>query len=171
MSLVVDASVLVDIFAPREETRRKLAIELLRSARGKPKYAPNILLVELAGVISRYDADLARLALDYVRRNIVLLDEATILALCLDITLKTGCRAADAYYIATAKLTSSTLISNDRIQVMNARRAGIKAYYLVEELDAVLKELEGRRSGASVGLVENAWPGRRPKKGALSTDV
>ena len=76
MSLVIDASVLVDIFAPKEETRRKLAVELLRLARGKPKYAPNMLLVELAGVISRYDADLARLAIDYARRNMVLLGEA-----------------------------------------------------------------------------------------------
>jgi len=144
MSLVIDASVLVDIFAPREEARRKLAVELLRLARGKPKYAPNMLLVELAGVISRYDADLARLAIDYARRITVLLDEAEVLASCLDIALKTGCRAADAYYIATAKLTNSTLISNDRTQVGNAKKAGIKAYYLVEEHNTVFKELRAR---------------------------
>ncbi len=144
MSLVIDASILVDIFAPREGTRRKLAIELLRLARGKPKYAPNLLLIELAGVISRYDADLARLAIDYARKNMVLLDEATIFSSCLDIALKTGCRAADAYYIAAAELTKSTLISNDRTQVENARRAGIRAYYLMEEHDTVFKRLESR---------------------------
>ncbi|RLI08239.1 hypothetical protein DRO32_02585 [Candidatus Bathyarchaeota archaeon] len=76
MSLVVDASVLVDIFAPKEEARRKLAVELLRLARGKPKYAPKM------------------------------------------------------------------LISNDRTQVENARRAGIRAYLLVEERDMVFKKLK-----------------------------
>ncbi|RLI14045.1 PIN domain-containing protein [Candidatus Bathyarchaeota archaeon] len=141
MSLVVDASVLVDVFAPREEGRRRLAIELLRLAQSRPKYAPNILLVELAGVISRYDTDLAELAVDYARRNMILLDEAAILATCLDVAFRTGCRASDAYYIATAKLTNSTLISNDRIQVENARKAGIAAYYLIGERDAVLRRL------------------------------
>jgi len=143
MSLVIDASVLVDIFAPKEEARRKLAVELLRLARGKPKYAPNMMLVELAGVISRYDVDLARLAIDYARRNMVLLDEVEILASCLDIALETGCRAADAYYIATAKLTNSMLISNDRTQVENARKAGIRAYFLMEEHSMVFPLISG----------------------------
>ena len=53
MSFVIDASVLIDIFAPRDEKRRRLAVEFLRLAKGSPKYAPNMLLVELAGVISR----------------------------------------------------------------------------------------------------------------------
>jgi len=142
MNIVIDASILVDIFAPKEEARRKLAVELLRLVHGKPKYAPNLLLVELAGVISRYDADLAKLAINYARRNLVLLDEAAILATCLNIAFETGCRAADAYYIATAKLTNSMLISNDRTQVENARRIGVKAYYLMEEYGTVFEELK-----------------------------
>jgi len=141
MSFVIDASVLIDIFAPRDEKRRRLAVEFLRLAKGSPKYAPNMLLVELAGVISRYDVDLARLAIDYARRNVILLDETAILTLCLDIALKAGCRAADAYYIATARLTNSMLVSNDRTQVENAKKTGIQAYYLIEEWSAISERL------------------------------
>ena len=97
MSLVIDASILIDIFVPREKWRRELAVKLLRLAHGKPKYAPNMLLVELSGVISRYDADLAMLAVDYVKRNMILIDEGAILSTCLDVAMRTGCRAVDAF--------------------------------------------------------------------------
>ena len=73
----------------------------------------------------------------------VLLGEAEILASCLDIALETGCRAADAYYIATAKLTNSMLISNDRTQVENARKVGIRAYFLLEEHGTVFPLISG----------------------------
>jgi hypothetical protein len=56
--------------------------------------------------------------------------------------LETGCRAIDAYFIATAKLANSTLITNDRIMAENARKAGIEAYYLLEEFEKVKKRLQ-----------------------------
>jgi len=39
------------------------------------------------------------------------------------IVLKTGCRAIDAYYIATAKLINTILITNDSIMERNADKA------------------------------------------------
>jgi len=52
-----------------------------------------------------------------------------------------GARAADAYYIATAKIASTVLVSNDRRQVASARRYGVNAYYLLEEYEELFKQL------------------------------
>ncbi len=51
----------------------------------------------------------------------------------------------DAYFIATAKLTNSILIANDKVMVENAKKYGIEAYYLIEEFDKAMngvKELQ-----------------------------
>jgi len=71
--------------------------------------------------------------------NVVLENE--IFEEALDIAFETHCRAIDSYFIATTKLANSILISNDRIMVNNAKKYGIKAYYLIEEVDKVLREL------------------------------
>ena len=56
--------------------------------------------------------------------------------------IKTGSRAADAYFIATAKLTNSILITNDKIMARNAKKAGIESYYLIEEFGKAVKRLK-----------------------------
>jgi len=48
-----------------------------------------------------------------------------------EIALLTGCRAVDAYYIATAKHANAILITNDRAMKNNASKAGVEAYYLM----------------------------------------
>ena len=50
-------------------------------------------------------------------------------------------RAVDTYYIATAILTGSILASNDRLMVQNSRKAGIQAYYLLEEHKVAIDKL------------------------------
>jgi len=50
-------------------------------------------------------------------------------------------RAVDAYYIATAILTGSILVSNDRIMVKNSRKADIEAFYLLEEFEKLEERL------------------------------
>ncbi|BES81831.1 hypothetical protein PABY_13980 [Pyrodictium abyssi] len=62
-------------------------------------------------------------------------------AILLDICFSTGARAADAYYIAAAKITSAVLVGNDRRQVASARRYGVNAYYLLEEHEELFKQL------------------------------
>jgi len=52
------------------------------------------------------------------------------------------CRAADAYFIATAKLTNSILITNDKIMANNAKKAEVEAYYLIEELDKAIERIK-----------------------------
>ena len=51
------------------------------------------------------------------------------------IVLKTGCRAIDAYYIATAKLINTILITNDSIMERNADKAWVEAYYLAKDYE------------------------------------
>ena len=59
----------------------------------------------------------------------------------LEIALSTGCRAIDAFFIACAKKTNSILVSSDRVQVINARKAQIEAYYLPEEYQTLPAKL------------------------------
>jgi predicted nucleic acid-binding protein len=56
--------------------------------------------------------------------------------------VKTHCRAIDSYFIATAKLTNSILITNDRIMASNAKKANIEAYYLIEEFDKTINKIK-----------------------------
>jgi len=50
-------------------------------------------------------------------------------------------RAADLYYIAVAHVTCSMLLSSDRRQIEGAKRAGVKAYYVVGEIEHVLEDV------------------------------
>jgi len=70
-----------------------------------------------------------------------IISENEIFEVALDIAFETHCRAIDSYFIATSELTNSILISNDRIMVNNAKKYGLKAYYLIDEVDKVLMEL------------------------------
>ena len=46
-----------------------------------------------------------------------------------EIALLSGCRAIDAYYIATAKRLNAVLVTSDRIMRKNALKVGIETYY------------------------------------------
>ena len=71
-----------------------------------------------------------------------MLSEDTIFDEAFGIAEQAHPRAADAYFIAAAKLTNSILITNDRIMANNARKAGIEVYYLIEDFDEALKRLK-----------------------------
>ena len=138
--LVIDASTWFDLFNTWDEERRKLAERFFEKAEHHPIYEPPLFKIELAGLLVRR---VKRRVIENLIREILakvvlytgLHDEAY------NVALETGCRAADAYCIACAKLTGSTLVSNDRIQVLNARKAGVKAYYLLGEAEDILRQL------------------------------
>lgn len=102
---------------------------------------PFLFKVELAGVLSR---KLPKNRVKSIVKDI--LEDVRLISnpddLAFEVAIKTGSRAADAYFIATAKLTDSILITNDKIMASNAKKAGIEAYYLIEEFDRVLKRIE-----------------------------
>ena len=56
--------------------------------------------------------------------------------------MKTHCRAIDAYFIATTRLTNSILITNDKVMAKNAKKACIEAYYLIEEFNEAVNKIK-----------------------------
>ena len=74
--------------------------------------------------------------------RINLVDESFIFETAKEVAANTYCRAPDAYFIATAKLTKSILITNDRILAKNAKNYGVDAYYLIGEFERVIRRLK-----------------------------
>ncbi len=65
---------------------------------------------------------MADLGYDFVLKNFNLIREDEIFDVVLEICKNTGSRAVDGYFIATAKLTNSILITNDRVMVKTPRK-------------------------------------------------
>jgi len=139
--IVVDTSVWVDLFIAKNSKRSNLAekaFEFIEKMEIEI-YAPKLFVVEFISTMKRLVGDLIPTG---IFEKINLLDEAAIFETAKDIAMKVHPRAADAYFIAAAKLTNSILITNDRIMAKNARKAGIEVYYLIEDFDETLKRLK-----------------------------
>jgi len=142
--IVVDASLWFDLFNESDRARLRLAEEFFSRVEGLVIYEPALFKVEFAGLLVRYNP---REIMEQLIEEVL-----TRINLCLDIddeayrvALVTGSRAADAYYIACAHRTKSILFSNDRVQVLSARRYGIEAYYLLEDRDRAFSRLDNVR--------------------------
>ncbi|RLI77593.1 PIN domain-containing protein [Archaeoglobales archaeon] len=140
---VVDTSVFVDSILEYDKSRTKMAEDLLEIIQNASLEIvdPFLFKVELVGVLSR---KLPRNRVELIVKDI--LEDVRLIPnpddLAFEVAIKTGSRAADAYFIATAKLTNSILITNDKIMVNNARGYGIEAYYLIEEFDKAVERLK-----------------------------
>jgi hypothetical protein len=140
--VVIDVSVLIDALFNKDPERYEKAIGLLKHVEGLPLYAPRIIEVELIAVSRRLGYRAEREKLLRLTRRFNLLREEEIFNLALYVADKIHPRAVDAYYIATAILTNSIIVANDRLLVKNSRQAGIEAYYLVEEYNMVIRRVE-----------------------------
>lgn len=78
----------------------------------------------------------------WLTADFVLLSEDAIFDEALKIAERVHPRAADAYSIATAKLTNSILVTNDRMMANNAKKYEIEAYYLIEEFDKAVNRIK-----------------------------
>ena len=137
--VIIDTSVLLDLFLEDEE-RRERAEELMKAVK-TVIYEPKVFKIELAGTLSRrFRRDDVLSFIDEILTKVSLVDNPEELAF--QIALDTGCRAIDSYFIATAKLTHSILITNDKVMAKNAKKAGIEAYYLIEEFDKALERIK-----------------------------
>ncbi len=139
-AVVVDTSVFADYYLlfPGNPERHKRARAILDklSDLGLPVYEPFLFEVELRAVLVRriepkYVLDILNVVLGYI--NVI--DEKLIHDKAAEIALLTGCRAVDAYYIATTKHVDAILITNDRIMRDNALKSGVGAYYLLGNKD------------------------------------
>ena len=143
--LTLDTSVLVDLFLPVEERRKvkaKRVIEIVEE-REIEIYNPKIFIIEFLSILRRFlSKEMVENSLQ-LSRNINFLEEDEIFVIARELSLEVHPRAIDAYFIATAKLTDSILISNDKTMVNNSKETGIEAFYLIEEHDRVEERLRG----------------------------
>jgi len=137
--IVIDTSVWLDLFL-EDSDRKKIAGEFMKAIE-VTIYEPEVFKIELAGTLSRrFGRNDVLSFIDDVMSKVRLIENPNELAF--QIALNTGCRAIDSYFVATAKLTNSILVTNDKIMVKNAKKAGIEAYYLIEEFDKAVERLK-----------------------------
>ncbi len=141
--IVLDTSVIVDSLLPRLGERYKKANELLKKVKDQRVYAPKILKVELATILGRKKStNLVRKFVDDLTSEINLISEGDLFDTAYEIAFLVKGRAVDIYFIATAKLTNSILITNDKVMAKNAKKANIEAYYLIEEFDKAINRIK-----------------------------
>jgi hypothetical protein len=140
--IVVDASVFIDSLFSSSAERYQKSIDFLRAADGLPLYAPRIFRVELTAVARRLGFKGRRQDLLRIVEKLNLIGEDNIINVAEYVADQVHPRAVDAYYIATAIVTGSILVSNDKLMVRNSRKAGIEAYYLLEEYEITLNRLK-----------------------------
>ena len=145
MPVVADTSVFVDSILEYDKSRTKMAEDLLETIQNASLEIvdPILFKVELAGVLSRkLLRNRVKLIVEDILKDVRLMPNPDDLAF--EVAIKTSSRAADAYFIATAKLTNSILITNDKVMAKNAKKADVEAYYLIEEFEAIerLKEIK-----------------------------
>jgi predicted nucleic acid-binding protein len=140
--IVVDASVLIDALFTDNAERYQKSISFLEAAEDLPLYAPRILRVELIAVARRLGFRNSREKLLKITEKINLIGEDEIINIAEYVADQVHPRAVDAYYIAVAIITGSILVSNDKLMARNSKKAGIEAYYLLEEHNTVLNRLK-----------------------------
>lgn len=141
--IVFDTSIYIDALIPAIENRNVHAREIIKitTNRDFEIFEPRTFIVELVGVLSRFKRRGEVKSVLNILNFVNIISENEIFEVALDLAFETHCRAIDSYFIATSELTNSILISNDRIMVNNAKKYGLKAYYLIDEVDKVLMEL------------------------------
>ena len=143
--IVFDTSVFVDAIIPFDCERHRMSATVLDvvSKRGLEVFEPKLLVVELSAVLSRYrPRGVVVNHVNEVMKYVNVVEYGELHETALSVALSTGCRAIDAFFVGCAKETDSILVSSDRVQVLNARKAGIKVYYLLEEYGDLLAELQ-----------------------------
>ncbi|MCS7365447.1 MAG: type II toxin-antitoxin system VapC family toxin [archaeon GB-1867-035] len=143
--IIIDTSTFIDAIIPFKKDRHKISLNLLNkiSQLNLIIYEPKIFIIELSGVLTRYKPKEAVINhLNKIIPAINLIEYNEIHNLALEIALQTSCRAIDALFMASAKHTNSILISNDKTQIKNAKKANIEAYYLPKEHTTAIKRIE-----------------------------
>ena len=149
--LVVDTSALVDAAIPvkGKEQRNEMARRAMSGAEsaGIPLAMPRLGVVEAISLIKRLTGrdEIVSLVEEYLSSRVLQVSEDWIFEDAKDVAKKIHPRAADAYFISTAKKFGALLISSDKDMVGRARKIGVKAFYILDEaeLEDFLKEISG----------------------------
>jgi len=144
--VVLDASVAIDLFAGRDRARVEAAEKIFmcfRARRDRVKvFAPRLFLAEVSGVLARFiSSSWVGRAVHRLESEIVTVGDDIYFREAVEVALKTGSRGADSYYIGLAIILNAVLVTSDRVQALNAKRAGVQAYYALDEVNDILKHL------------------------------
>ena len=124
MNIVVDVSVFIDRLFIYSEERSRRARGLFRyiDEVSLNVFEPQVFGVELASqLVRRKPRIVARRLYEEIVDRVIILEDIDY-ELLLDIAFQTSCRAIDAYYIATASLSSGILVSAGKVMVSNAKK-------------------------------------------------
>ena len=142
--IVVDASIFIDLIFEYNSERTHSAEELfsILEENGLQIVEPDLFKIELTGQIARrMKKDMASKVCDEIFQKLVFIDTYRTFDKALSIALKTGSRAADSFYIATAIVEETILISNDRFQIGSSKESGIEVYNLLENKELIKKRV------------------------------
>ena len=84
-------------------------------------------------------SDLVGDVIERLRGEITIVGDDLYFEKSIEIAVATGSRGADAYYIGLAEMLDAPLATSDKVQAQNARKAGAKAFYVLDKRG--LKEL------------------------------
>ena len=144
--IVIDTSVFVDLFFEFDPERTKKVERFFEAVERKaiPIMEPALFKVELASQLSRrMRKSEASIVLGETLKRVELIPMEDILETAFIVAFETGARAADSFYIATAKKNDCILISNDKKQVESARIFDTVAFYLLDEIEDAVKAIGG----------------------------
>ncbi|MEM1670810.1 MAG: type II toxin-antitoxin system VapC family toxin [Archaeoglobaceae archaeon] len=144
--IVLDTSIFVDYLFEKNEKRKEIARKMLGQLEGKEVAVPKVFLIELISIGRRLGFKIKKEDVLEFYSELTFVGEEEIIEILFDVAETVHPRAIDAYFIATAKLTNSILITNDRIMAENAKKYGIEAYYLIDEFDKAIERISGFKS-------------------------
>ncbi|MEM4689568.1 MAG: type II toxin-antitoxin system VapC family toxin [Archaeoglobaceae archaeon] len=144
--IVLDTSIFVDYLFEKNEKRKEIARKMLGQLEGKEVAVPKVFLIELISIGRRLGFKIKKEDVLEFYSELTFVGEEEIIEILFDVAETVHPRAIDAYFIATAKLTNSILITNDRIMAENAKKYGIEAYYLFDEFDKAIERISGFKS-------------------------
>jgi len=140
--IVIDTSVLIDFLFERDAKRNIIAKKIVKILKGLKIFVPRIFLIEFIAVARRLGMKISRLEVIELTSDFIILSEDVLFEEAFNIAETIHPRASDAYFIATAKLTNSILITNDKIMNENAKKYGVESYYLIDEYEKVEKRIK-----------------------------
>ena len=104
---------------------------------------PELFKIELIGqLVRRMEKDEATILYESIVEKLEFIKTKDLEGIAFSIAFETGSRAIDSFYIAASKIKDAILISNDKIQVENAIKFGVEAYYLLDEFEKVKERIQ-----------------------------
>lgn len=145
--IVLDTSIFIDLLFEYDTLRTQSAEELLSVIEecGLSIVEPDLFRVELAGQVARrMKKEIAPKVCEEIFSELLFVCTSSIIDDAFSISLKTGSRAADSFYIASARVKGAVLVSNDRYQIESAKKIGIDVYSLQSDREILEKRLLDR---------------------------